>query len=476
MEKTNLQRVLRTLTKQEWRSLGDFIASPYFNKNEKFVKFYSRLSPYYGLFEISEPQKIKIYRQVTKSAEFNDPSYRNLCSDFLELVQTFLAWEYMSKENTIRQQFLTKALLDKQINDLAEKNIVKTEKEILKPGQFDTLEKLRSLIWINDSAILLSILNNRTRINASNEAMKNDTTYRLVTEWALVKIFNSFLNYIKACNNSGSIIDEKRIRLFLEMYDDLKPFEEVITEIYYLMVKMIIDNDSEVYFNARKLFNKNKNTIHIKNHENILIGLLDYVNNNLHRDESWRQELFELSVIKLNDKLWKENKGLSYTTLFNAFMNALHMDKLAYAEKMIKQNLQYIHPSVRASMEHLCRAWLLFHQGDLDKAHESLTKVETENILIKYELRTLQCLLYFEKNEWEVLISYLESFRHFILYNKANLDKKVTALFSEFTKYLTALVKIQFHPAKKDATALREQIENAGQVYLKPWFLSKLGA
>lgn len=473
MENTNLQRVLRTFSKSEWRSLGDFIASPYFNKNEKFIKFYNLLTPYLGDFNITNAGKEKIFRLVTKSAKFNDPSYRNLCSDFLELVQEFLAYEYMVKENTMKQQYLTRAFTDRQLNELAEKVLTKTKSEIEKIG-YEEIEKLRSNIWINDATILLSILNNRNRINASNDVMKNAPTYRVASEWALAKIFHSFLNYMKACKSSGNAIDTKRITVFLELYEALQPFSSIVTEIYYLQVKMIMNQDDEMYFAAKKLFSKNKNVIHKKNHENILIGLLDHANDKLHTAESWQAELFELSEIKMNDKLWKENKGLSYATLFNAFMNALQMNKIAYAEKLIKQNSQYLHPSVTSSIEYLCKAWLYFYKNEIDAAHGQLTKVETENILIKYEMRTLQCLIYFEKKDWEVLASYLESFRHFILYNKTNADERVTTLFSDFCKYLSSLMKLAPFKSKNEKARLHKQISEAGPIYLKAWFLKHL--
>ena len=473
MENTNLQRVLKTLSKTEWRSLGDFIASPYFNKNPKFIKFHNLLTPFYGDFDITNQEKEKIFRLVTKAAKYNDPSYRNLCSDFLELVQGFLTFEYMVKGNTNKQQYLIRAFLDRQMNELAERTLNKTKTEIA-TGDFGELEKLHANIWMNDAAILLSILNNRNRMNASNEEMKNDETYIIATEWVLAKIFNAFLNYMKACKSTGSTIDKKRIHIFLDLYDAIKPFSNIVTEIYYLQVKMIMDHDDEMYFAAKKLYSKNKNAIHKKNHENILIGLLDHANDKLHLDERWRTELFELSEIKLQDKLWKENKGLSYATLFNAFMNALQMNKISYAEKLIKQNIQHLHPSVSSSIEYLCKAWLYFYNNEIERAHEQLTKVETENILIKYELRTLQCLIYFENKDWEVLASYLESFRHFILYNKSNVDERVTTLFSDFCKYLSSLMKSVPFKSKNSKTKLRNQITEAGPIYLKSWFLEHL--
>ena len=56
-----MQQVLRVLTKTEWKAFADFVASPYFNKNDKFVRFYKLLQPYFPHFELTEKEKEKIY-------------------------------------------------------------------------------------------------------------------------------------------------------------------------------------------------------------------------------------------------------------------------------------------------------------------------------------------------------------------------------------------------------------------------------
>lgn len=97
--------------------------------------------------------------------------------------------------------------------------------------------------------------------------------------------------------------------------------------------------------------------------------------------------------------------------------------------------------------------------------------METENFLIKYELRTLQSLIYFEKKELDVLASYLESFRHFIMYNKNSVDGDVTNQFRNFNKYLSAIMKLDPYPKSKEKVKLRAQIESDKHVYIRTQLL-----
>ena len=106
MEKTYLQQVLQILNKQEWKLFGDFIASPYFNKNEKFTRFYQNLTPYFPEFNLNEKEKTRIFTLTSKIKHYNDAAYRNLCSDFLIMVQEFIAQEALKDGNTIKEHYL----------------------------------------------------------------------------------------------------------------------------------------------------------------------------------------------------------------------------------------------------------------------------------------------------------------------------------------------------------------------------------
>ncbi len=474
MENTYLQQVLRVLTKTEWKSLADFVASPYFNKNEKFVRFYKLLQPYFPKFELPEKEKEKIYITTTESKSYNDAGYRNLCSDFLALLMEFIAQESLKEGNTVKDQYLNSFLIERKVLDLAEKNIKKVEVS-LKKTNFKLSEILYSAIWINDMRILHSIYHNVKNMQASNTVMLEDKTPNLVAEWTLLRVFSSIMNNQKAKRSINLPPEKEKLKIFLDIYEALGPFEHKETKVIYLIFKMqYVDSGDAYYYEALDIVRTLDFTQNIYTIENLVIGLLFYVNNKVLIDEHWRNELFELYNIKIEKQLWSKIKGLSYGSLFNIVINALQLGKIDYAESILENYIEEVSEPIRATVYNLNHAWILFFKGDYESAHDAVTKVVTENLPIKFELRSLQCFIYLQKQEWELLNAALESFRQFIAYNKTNLEIAVTEQFNSVCKNIGALAKLHPDYKPKDKEKLIATLQNEKVSYMRNWMLQKI--
>ncbi len=474
MENTYLQQVLRVLTKTEWKAFADFVASPYFNKNDKFVRFYKLLQPYFPHFELTEKEKEKIYINTTESNSYNDAGYRNLCSDFLALLMEFIAQEALKVGNTVKDQYQNGFLVDRKVLDLAEKNMKKVEASINKLD-LKLREKLFTAIWINDLRILHSIYYHVKNMHASNTVMLEDKTPNLIAEWTLMRVFSSVMNNTKAKRAINVPAETEKLKIFLDLYEALAPFKHKETQVIYLIFKMqYYESGDAYYYEALEIvksldFSQDNYTI-----ENLVIGLLYYADRKVLTDESWRKELFELYNLKLEKRLWRQIKGLSYASLFNVITNALQLGKIEYAEEVLEKYVSEISEDIRSSVFNLCHAWILFFKGDYEGAHEGITRVITENLLIKYELRSLQCFIYLQKQEWELLNAALESFRQFIAYNKNNMESAIADLFNSICKNVSALAKLHPDYKQKDKDKLIQSLNNEKTSYMRNWMLQKI--
>ena len=54
MQKSNLIKLLSSLDERDFKLLGKFVASPYFNSNSKLISFYKILKKYYPDFDSIE--------------------------------------------------------------------------------------------------------------------------------------------------------------------------------------------------------------------------------------------------------------------------------------------------------------------------------------------------------------------------------------------------------------------------------------
>lgn len=208
--------------------------------------------------------------------------------------------------------------------------------------------------------------------------------------------------------------------------------------------------------------------------ENIVIAMLSCLSEKVESGDSyWYNEMLEVYDFRLKNKLWNLNGNLSYVALFNIVFIALQLNKIQYAEYVVEKYPLYVAANIRKNITDLCLAYIHFYKNDIAAAHKYLVKIETENIMIKYELRTLQSMIYFEQKEYLVLLSYLDSFKHFISYNIDSLEEIISTNRIKFCAYLSQLVKVKTDPDKKNEKKLKAEIE-ADQFLLKDWLLEKL--
>lgn len=474
MENTTLQELLRTLTKPEWRNLGSFLQSPYHIRSEKFQRLYQQLNAHYPEFSFSREVRDEIYLKTAQVKAFSETGYRNLCSDFAEIVQRFLSVEFMDKNNSHADYILNRELVNRGLHTLAEKNMRKVEAGLPTRG-LESAEKLRTKSWLNDVRISSSIRQNRNRIDILAETFRSIAPEKAHTEWLLSRVYLHLLNYIKACKDLNEPIDRKRIDPYLHLHEEAATEVHVEVTIMYHLVQLTFSADPIHYTIAKDLFFKNFEQMHSRDAENILVSLLDFANQVVGQNADWHQEVFELHDLKLRNKLYENLRYLSYISVYNAFFNAIQMGKTGYAMALVNEFVPDLHPNVQQPFRNLCGAWIDFMENRIDDAHTKLTAVDTENILIKYELRVLQCMVYYRNQTFDLLYNALESFRQFNQYNKHAVSANVNDQYSSFIRMMLLLMKTTPRPSNKKLEEILSAIRNEPTAYLKHWFIDTAG-
>lgn len=467
-----MQELLKTFSKQDWKNFGLFLQSPYFTRSEKFQRFYIALQDYYPKFSVTDEERKVLYQQALQSNSFSEAGYRNLCSDFLEMAQRFLALETGQSPELNNGYALIKELVQRGLFNLAEKNMRKVEVQ-LSGSTLHLAERLRIQSWLNDLKITLTIAQNRHKYQGALETMSSGTPERPHTQLLLTKVFTHLSNYIKANHELKRAIDKNRLEPYLQLYhaeSKHAPFELSIS--YHTVMLLYTDNE-EHYWTAKKLLLDHLSQIHHRDAENALIPLVSFANSKVSVDAAWHQEVFELYDVKLRNKFYENMRYLSYISLFAAFINAVQMSKKGYASLLLQEFLTHIHPGVQQPLANLCYAWLDFMDGKIDAAHEKLVLVETENLLIKYELRVLQCLIYYHNQSFDVLQNALESFRQFNAYNKTIVEEATSEQYGSFIRMLQLLMKLTPNPGAKKFEMIVQDIRMEHTAYLKHWFLEK---
>ncbi|MBP9192603.1 MAG: hypothetical protein KBF96_08645 [Ignavibacteria bacterium] len=92
MKKIKLYILLRSISKDEFDELQDFILSPVFNKDSTVISLYDFLKLNYDAAMKGSLSKEEIYRYVFGEEKFNETKYWKLTSGLSKLIDKYLMY------------------------------------------------------------------------------------------------------------------------------------------------------------------------------------------------------------------------------------------------------------------------------------------------------------------------------------------------------------------------------------------------
>ena len=134
MTNSNLVQLISKLTLTEFRELGEYIRSPFFNKNESVIKLYDYLKNFYPDFEKMNFEKEHVYKKIFPKVDYDDAFMRKLMFNLSKLSEDYLAYKNFSQDKFLYYSSLVKELSERKINKLYQKKLKLMEEE------FDAIE------------------------------------------------------------------------------------------------------------------------------------------------------------------------------------------------------------------------------------------------------------------------------------------------------------------------------------------------
>lgn len=472
MQNTQLQEVLRTFTKKELKAFADYLHSPYFNKKTTIIQFWDAIKEFSPEFDINEQQKEQICCMVSGKT-YNDAYYRNLCSDMLEITLNFLAEEEFHRSPVDILQFKNEVLLENKLFPLMEKNF-KNLFQAIEKSDLSYTQKLNQLIKLDDYIFRLGIRKNRSKHENIAKLMGNEEARKRIIDFALGKLFLHIFNDYRACEILKKPFNYQTAEHYFAIYENRLGNADKYVTAQYLTAKLLIEKEEKYYHELKQMLIVDKVIPPTIELTNLLVAILDYIAKKVESGEAeWNIEMYEIYDLRIQNNLWNLHADFAYTSLLNIVQNSLMLGKVEYAEQIVQKFESQIAVSIRNHVRNLCYAWISFYKGDLNAAHHFLLPIETENIVIKYSLRNLQLMIYYKNGEYQTLISYLDSFKHFINYNSEVLGENVKRSGINLCNFLNLLIKLKLDPDQKNTEKLRKEIKDS-KFLLKDWVLQQL--
>jgi hypothetical protein len=475
MKKSKLILSLKGLNSTEMVRFGEFIRSPFFNKHQETVIFFDILNEQRERWSFITKEEIypQIYTGKYKKSRMN-----NLMFYLMELLKQFLGHlEFMKSKE--QDRFILKGAVKRSMWKLFE-GVSTKEKEQIKTLKIKDQQYYNRVFYLesrNDQYILARGKKHFPD-HLKNEAEASEVIFILEKLKASCDMLSRMLVY----NYDYDLgILNYLIKYIKQRWDYFGKI--LIINIYYRVLMTFIDPENyELYFTLVESFEKKRSEFN----EEDLKNIYDYLINkgielsNIDEEQSSRLVL-RLYKALVNDKLHLTNNEIHHMTYKNIVVLACKVGEFDWAKSFMNSHRKNLNPEFRKNVYNFNLAHLYYNQKNYDEALLILGKLNFENVFYMINTKTTQIKVFYELQEYELLLSFLESYRLVLMRNK-NIGPTRIKSTRNFIQYVRRFVKILLNKSilKRDMFEENLQklksdlLEKEAAVLNKNWILEKL--
>ncbi|MBK8983932.1 MAG: hypothetical protein IPM38_16835 [Ignavibacteria bacterium] len=486
--------LLRELSPVEIKGLEQFINSPYHNKSKKIKLLFGELKKFYPSFTDKKFTKENISKKISPSLPYNDSTFRNLFADFQILTEKFLIIEQLFESDYDAEILLLKSLVTKNNNKLFDIHLQKTLKHLKKNGidhsYFYTKSRLELCSFNNN------ILNKREKSAKNIEINTNILNNYIICliNFAVIELINAHLKLAveeikfnigkKADFSLGLIesIDINKISQHIKKVDK----NNFILDLYlHLFLTFQNIENKQNYFSYKSVISKHYKELsrdELAYHYSMLISYCLIHNSIVQNKPNNDNELFGIYNTFLKEKLFMDKKSqyINEDLFRNILVLSLRLKKYDWTFEFISKYSKCLHPGKYKNVVNLAYAEYYYHMGsennsliDLNKAFDYLKEIKEESFVLKYDIKILYLMLYYDLGYIENLLSQLRNYRQFLCRNLLVTEKKKKRL-NKFLNILEKLTLLKEGHSKIDIAKLNLDILKLQNFNYQGWLLDKV--
>jgi hypothetical protein len=465
MKKTQLAETLRSLNKNEFREFGKFVRSPFFNNRDEVIRFYNSIKKFYPDFDSDNFTKERIFKQVYKRKQYSDVMMRKLTSLMVNLIMEYLLVNF-GKTNKLESDVkLLEILRERKMLDL----FVKKEKkvfELFKTSKHDF--DLYNLQYRATSSIngVISLKDEKKMLRIFRKEHDDFMAYFLsfvlmqyirLSEWSRIYTYN---------------FDKKLFNEVTQFLSNNKHEDYPLIPLYYNML-MLLETGEERFFNTLKSQRiKYFEKVTQINNYNIAIVLIHHCYKKIQEGfGEYRIHQFELTKSLIENDLIPPGYIEQYF-FTNTVRYTSSMKEINWSLEFIEKFKDRLDPESKDEILNYTRSMIEFHRGNFDLSLKLLSSININRSNMKYDIKNIMLMNYYELGFSEQLISHIDAYKHFI----AREDKKSLEFKEKIKLFLSCVLSLNQILAdnnKTKAELLKRKIENAPYFNHKEWLLSK---
>jgi hypothetical protein len=468
MHNSKLIRLLRNLSKKELNRFGEFVHSPYFNKNTEFISFYDYILPFGPNFSHKRLSKEQVLKSFKKKHQISEQSITYWMNGLIQLLEQFLSIEKLQEDELQRQHYLIQSYQNHQLEKSAS-SVLKKAKTQLANHHLQNADFFYQSFQLSKAAYELES-SNRQSFNEELQVVSNSLDVYYLAE--KLRYCCEMINFENILNVKYDLQLGNQILTFL----DDNPLAEVpVIAVYLNIFKMLQNAEKDEHYNkVKKLLIQYEDIFTAKEIKSFYINVLNYCTRRINQfnDEKYWIEYLDINKTLLEKGLLFEKGQLSpwrYTNLVNV---GLKTNQIDWTTSFIEEYKEKLPTEYKESMFAYNSGLMQYYLKAYDQAQQLIFNIETKDVLLNVLNRSLLVKIYYESNQTELLLFSLEANRIFLLRNKL-IDPKLKTQMKRFIDFTKKLVKIDITDADK-LLPLKEKLPNASEVMHRDWLLEQM--
>ncbi len=469
MKRTKLIKILAVFSASELRRLKDFVASPFFNKNEKIQLLFDFIIRYAPDFNHPKLTEENAFAYVFKNELFKQQAITKLSSKLYKLIYTFIHLEkdkekglqadinflnFLNERELIHEYTQHLNHVKKGIDNLTMRDAEYFYQQFLVEQELAKLKSSRADFGTGD-------VNFQSAVNALDK-------YYLVQK--LIYLCNQYNRQLTTPQQGYHF----ELVLELEKYIPDSPYFAIPTiRIWFTTLQLLKSNVKEKhYFDLKELVFNHYEALSTYDIRNVFSTIQNNSRLVFDKKEDYYKELFELYNFQLEIGIFDNPVIFTPQIFLNMITSAILLDKFVWVERLLDNHVSY---AVNRDDDIHClgRAMLAFAKKKYPEAQDFLNQCVLKNIYFKLNERRLRLKVYYELQYYDLLDDSINSFRKFLSKNKESISElhlKANREFVNLSKQIFYLQKSDFSRIK----SLKEEIEQARVLPEKRWLLEKI--
>ncbi len=465
MLKSRLYELFSAFAKTEQRELGKFVKSPVFNQREDVQRLYQYMYHHFPKSDKCLMDRETVFEAIFPKEKFDAVKMDYTMSFLFQVMKSYLIFKELSSDPVSNQIVLARSLRKRSLGRLFEKEYKTAKKQLISQPYRNTDFHFHYHELLVEQMLYSSKIS-RNLTSTLGEASKHLTSYYLAK-----KLWEACTAVMHKTVWEADMQESDILEAILNHVESTDYSKVPAVNLYYVCYKALTEKENLHWFERlRQLIKTYYASLPQGEVRDLYLVAINYCIRRFNTgEEAFIREAFQLYREGLDISVFLENGFLSRFTYNNIVVAGLRLKEFNWVEKFLHDYKETIELKYRESTFKYNLAIYYFQKPDHERALELLRQAEFDDVIHNLIARKMVLQIFLEKDEREVLSSWLISFKNFIYRHKelGNYQKDRYLNLIKFTKRILSVDRYD----KVALKGLKQEIEGTEQVAEKEWLL-----